>query len=409
MALSKKRLLIVIGVAAALATAGLFIFKQWGERRRDTIRLSGNVEITDVNIAFKVPGKLIELNVGEGDPVRKGEIIARLDREQLLRQRDRAQAALTSAESQLKLLQSAIEYQKVAIEGQIEQRQAELRQAEANLRDLLAGARSQEIEQAGAAVDEARAERERAKREWDRAQSLHETGDISTTQYDQAKTRHGIASATLKTAEGRLALVVEGPRAESIEAARAQVTRAQAGLKLAEALRLDLKTKYQEIETRQAEIARAKAEVALIEAQLEDPVAVSSIDGVALVKAAEPGEVLAAGTTVVTIGDLRRPWLRGYIGEKDLGRVKLGAKVKVTTDSFPGKIYWGRVSFISPEAEFTPKQIQTTEERVKLVYRIKIDITAPDQELKLNMPVDAEILLNEMAADTDAPAENTRK
>jgi HlyD family secretion protein len=147
----------------------------------------------------------------------------------------------------------------------------------------------------------------------------------------------------------------------------------------------------------------------LTEAQLEDPVAVSSIDGVALVKAAEPGEVLAAGTTVISIGDLSRPWLRGYIIEKDLGRVKLGAKVKVTTDSFPGKVYWGRVSFISSEAEFTPKQIQTPEERVKLVYRIKIEIANLNQELKLNMPVDAEILLNEMAPDADAAAANTRK
>ena len=98
------------------------------------------------------------------------------------------------------------------------------------------------------------------------------------------------------------------------------------------------------------------------------------IDGVVLVKSAEPGEVLAAGTTVVTIGDLDHPWLRAYINETDLGRVKLGQKVKLTTDSFPGKVYWGTVSFISSEAEFTPKQIQTKEERVKLVYRIKIDV-----------------------------------
>jgi HlyD family secretion protein len=88
-----------------------------------------------------------------------------------------------------------------------------------------------------------------------------------------------------------------------------------------------------------------------------------------------------------------RPWLRGYINEKDLGRVKLGSKVKITTDSAPGKIYGGRISFISAEAEFTPKQIQTQEERVKLVYRIKIEVDNPQHELKLNMPADAEIQL----------------
>ena len=114
-----------------------------------------------------------------------------------------------------------------------------------------------------------------------------------------------------------------------------------------------------------------------------------------LVKAAEAGEVVAAGTTVLTVGDLDHPWLRGYINEQDLGRVKLGATVKVTTDSFRDNAYWGRVSFISSEAEFTPKQIQTPEERVKLVYRIKIDIANPEHELKSNMPADAEILLDD--------------
>jgi HlyD family secretion protein len=111
------------------------------------------------------------------------------------------------------------------------------------------------------------------------------------------------------------------------------------------------------------------------------------------VKSAEVGEVLAAGTTVVTIGDLDHPWLRGYINETDLGRVKLGQKVSVISDSFPGKAYQGRISFIASEAEFTPKQIQTPQERVKLVYRVKIDVENPNRELKSNMPVDAEIRL----------------
>jgi HlyD family secretion protein len=112
------------------------------------------------------------------------------------------------------------------------------------------------------------------------------------------------------------------------------------------------------------------------------------------VKSAEVGEVLAAGTTVVNIGDLDHPWLRAYISETDLGRVKLGAPAKLTTDSYAGKTYTGHVSFIASEAEFTPKQIQTREERVKLVYRIKIDVENPKHELKSNMPVDAEIQIN---------------
>jgi HlyD family secretion protein len=135
--------------------------------------------------------------------------------------------------------------------------------------------------------------------------------------------------------------------------------------------------------------------VAILDSQLRDVVAASPINGVVLVKSAEAGEILAAGTSFLTVGDLDRPWLRGYVPEQDLGRVKLGAKAKVKTDSYPDKVYWGRVSFISSEAEFTPKQIQTSEERVKLVYRIKIDIDNPQQQLKLNMPADATILLDE--------------
>ena len=96
---------------------------------------------------------------------------------------------------------------------------------------------------------------------------------------------------------------------------------------------------------------------------------------------------------MVTVGDIDHPWLRGYVDEKDLGRVKLGAKAQITTDSYPKKTYWGRVSFIASEAEFTPKQIQTQQERVKLVYRIKIDVDNPQHELKSNMPADAEIVL----------------
>ena len=111
--------------------------------------------------------------------------------------------------------------------------------------------------------------------------------------------------------------------------------------------------------------------------------AVSPIDGVVLVKGADVGEVLAPGTTVLTVGDIDHPWLRGYINETDLGKVKLGSKVKVTTDSYPGKVYNGRVTFISSEAEFTPKQIQTKQERVKLVYRVKIEVENPEPRVEV--------------------------
>jgi HlyD family secretion protein len=162
---------------------------------------------------------------------------------------------------------------------------------------------------------------------------------------------------------------------------------------MSEANTLELKRREQELATRRAEIERSKASLALIDSQLADTIAASPVDGVVLVKAADVGEILAPGTTVVSVGDIEHPWLRGYINETDLGKVKLGSKANVTTDSYPGKVYQGRVTFIASEAEFTPKQIQTQQERVKLVYRIKIEIDNPQRELKSNMPADAEIVL----------------
>jgi HlyD family secretion protein len=287
-----------------------------------------------------------------------------------------------------------VRWQRETLAADLEQRRADLRSSEARFLELKTGSRPQEIQEAKAAVEAAQSECNRSRRDWERAQVLHKNDDISSSQYDQFRNRFEGAQAALKQAQEREGLVLAGPRTEAIEAAAGQVERARASIKMAEANQFELTRKEQETATRRAEIERARAQIALIDSQLEDTVAISPIDGVVLVKVADAGEVLAPGTTVVTVGDIDRPWLRGYINERDLGRVKLGMKVKVTTDSFSGKTYWGRVSFIASEAEFTPKQIQTKEERVKLVYRIKIDIANPQRELKSNMPADAEILLN---------------
>ena len=384
----------ILVVAAAALSLGLTSCGWWNEEPAGAIRISGNIELTQVDVAFKIPGKLIELLIEEGSPVAKGAVLARLDTLQTERLRERDQAALRSVETMLPQQQTAIQYQRAALEADIALRQAAVRQAEARLQELLSGSRKQEIEQARAAAQAAKTENLQAQRDWERAQSLHKTDDISTAQYDQFRTRFENSGAVLKQAEERLGLVVEGPRPEQIEAARAQLEQAQASVKLAEATRLEIRRKEEELQTRRAEIERARAQVGVTEAQLQDAVVTSPVNGIVLVKSAEIGEVIGAGGTLATIGEIDRPWLRGYIAEGDLGRVKLGARAKVTTDSFPGKVYWGRVSFIASEAEFTPKQIQTTEERVKLVYRVKIEIDNPQHELKLNMPADAEILLD---------------
>jgi HlyD family secretion protein len=380
---------VLVALGAGMSSCSLF-----HRTASDRITISGNIELTQVNLAFKIPGRLVDLPIEEGAEISKGTVVGRLDPVQLQHQRARDQATLSLAETQLAQQRTSIEYTKAALAADTDARGAALRQAETRLQELLAGSRAQEIAQARAAAEEARTQNLLARQDWDRAQELFKNDDISTSQRDQFKTRFDATGAALRQAEERLALVVEGPRKEDIEAARAQVEQARGSLKLAQAAAIELKRREQEMETRRAQIEQARAQLAISQAQLDDTVIASPINAVVLVKSAEVGEVLAAGTTVATIGEMDKPWLRGYINEKDLGRVKFGAKVKVTTDSFPGKIYWGRISFISSQAEFTPKQIQTSDERVKLVYRIKVEIENPQHELKLNMPADGEIQLN---------------
>jgi HlyD family secretion protein len=389
----RKRIIIVILVLLAAIGAYLLISKEAGKNSKNQIMISGNIELTEINIAFKTSGRLIERPVDEGDSVKKLQLIARLDRDQLSAQRDREAAGLQSATAQLAQAETSLAWQKANLTADLEQRKADLNSYLARLRELKNGSRPQEIQEAQSAVDSAQAEYDRAKRDWDRAQPLYKNDDISTAQYDQYRSRWEGAEAALKQAKERQSLVLAGPRTEQIEAASAQVERARASIRMAETNALEIKRREQELPLRRAEIERAKASLALIESQLADTIAVSPVDGVVLVKAADVGEVLAAGTTVVAIGDIDHPWLRAYINETDLGRVKLGQKAKVTTDSYPGKDYEGRISFIASEAEFTPKQIQTKEERVKLVYRIKIDLANPRHELKSNMPADAVLSL----------------
>src|ERR1035437_6978951 len=362
-----KKIFPIIILLAAIG-GGIWWWRDAHARDGNRIPVSGNLELTLVDISFKIAGRMTDLNVREGDWVRKNDIIARLDPMQLQQQRLRDQAAVIGAESSYRQMQTSIDYQKATLESDVAARRAE--------------------------VNDARAQLEFARSDWARMQALYKNEDISKQQYDQSRMKFDSATAQLHQAEEKLGLVTEGPRKEEIAAARAALARAQASLRTSEANRLELLRKEQELLQRNAEIKRSRAQEGISQSQLDDAAIATPIDGVVLVKSAEAGEVVAAGTTIATIGDLDHPWLRAYINETDLGRVKLGQKVKLTTDSYKGKVYWGTVSFISSEAEFTPKQIQTKEERVKLVYRIKVDVDNSSHDLKNNMPVDAEIVLD---------------
>jgi len=384
----KKQLLFLVctlGIAAC----------NWLDQGKDAnrIALSGNIELQKVDLAFKTPGRVVELVADEGDTIAAGSVTARLDSDQLSGQRRQAVAKLKSARSRLGEMEAQILFQRENVRAQIAERQAQVQQAEAVLRKNLKGSRDQEIKTGQAGVDRATAELEKAESDWTRAQELFRNEDISRAQYEQYRAAFTAAEASLTETKEHLKLVEEGPRQEDIELSRAAVAQANARLELAESLKLDIRRNEKAMETLRAEIEAAEAQIAVIDVQVTDNELRSPITGVVLVKTIEEGEVVAGGTSILTVGDLEHPWVRGYLSQTDLGRVKLGQEVRVTTDSFPGKEYLGRVSFISSEAEFTPKQIQSSEERVKLVYRIKVDINNQNQELKLNMPVDAEILL----------------
>jgi HlyD family secretion protein len=385
----------VIRIVLILAVLGGAAYWWYGRMNANPNRLlvSGNLELTLVDISFKIAGRMTDRYVDEGDRVKKGEVIARLDPLTLKRQASRDRAIVSSAQSSYDQLVTSVAYQRATLEADISAHKADLAAAQARLDAMTNGSRPQDIKQTEAAVGDARAQLEFARLDWERSQTLFKNEDISRQQYDQARTHFESAGQVLRQAEERYSMMKEGPRQEDIAAGRAEVAKAVAAVATAEANRLELQRKEQELVARRAEIDRARDQAGVSDSQVDDTVVTTPIDGVVLVKSAEAGEVLAAGTSIVTVGDLEHPWLRGYINESDLGRIKIGQKVKLTTDSYPGKFYDGHISFIASEAEFTPKQIQTKEERVKLVYRIKIDVDNSSLELKNNMPVDAEIVL----------------
>lgn len=294
----------------------------------DAIRVSGNIEVDDARLAFKVPGLLVERAVSEGGTVTQGQIVARLDDTEQIQQ--------------------------------IEVQRAEVAAAAAALADLEAGSRPQEIESAKATVESTAAEARRAALEFERQRELRENRTISAREFEVAEAALAVAQARAAEASERLKLIVEGPRVETINQARARLEQARAAL-------------------------------ALAERRLEFTKLASPLAGVVLSDNVEPGEFVAPGTAVITVADTSKVWLRAFANETDLGRIHLGQPVEVSTDSFPGKTYRGTVAFIASEAEFTPKTVQTHKERVKLVFRVKIDLENEHGELKPGMPADAVI------------------
>jgi HlyD family secretion protein len=290
-------------------------------------RLHGNVDIREVSLGFRVSGKVSAVHFEEGDPVKTGDVLARLDDEPYQRVTAQARAQVQSAKTRLELMQ--------------------------------AGYRPEEIAQARALTREREATAANAERLFKRQQELLDTKAVSVQDRDDSEARFREAEARQKSAREQLALLEAGYRKEDIAQAAAELARCEAALKIAEL-------------------------------QSEDTVLRAPTNGIILTRAQESGAVLGAGVPVLTLSLQQPVWVRAYVNEPQ--SVHTGSKVQVFTDARPGKPYDGIVGFISPRAEFTPKNVETEELRTSLVYRIRITIANPDEDLRQGMPVTVKLL-----------------
>jgi HlyD family secretion protein len=382
----RRRIALAVLVAAA---AGAFYVLRDNSDSGTSIRVSGNIEVTEAEVSFKIPGRVVERLASEGTAVQKGGLVAKLESTELELEVAARQADVNAAAAALAELEAGSRPEEIA------QAEAVARAAEARLQEALAGSRPEEVKAAEAAVRQASAEEQRARAEYERFRNLREEGVISAQQFDTARSAFETAGARLEAAQEQLALVRQGPRVEEVEQARAAAREAAERYALVKA-----GPRKEVIAQARARLEQARQALASAETRLSYAALLSPLSGVVLSENVEPGEYVAAGTPVITVAELATVWLRAYIEETDVGRVKLGQHARVMVDSFPDKTYEGRVSFISSEAEFTPKTVQTERERVKLVYRIKIDIANPEMELKPGMPADAEIDLTAADAQT---------
>jgi HlyD family secretion protein len=221
-----------------------------------------------------------------------------------------------------------------------------------------------------------------------RIKDLYERKIVSKSRYDNSRTSAEAARAAYLGAEERYKLVKAGPRIEAIQEGKANLAGSDAALSAAEAGLREIEKMKLDLTALNAQLAQAKAALAIAEDDLNKSRLHAPFDAFVTVKDVEEKEFVQPGTPVLTVADLGEVWVKTYVPETELGRVRLGQDAEVLSDTFPGKVYRGKVTFISPEAEFTPKNVQTKEERIKLVYRIKVTLKNPNQELKAGMPVD---------------------
>ena len=319
---ARPLILAVLVLAASGAGAYAWLRDTGGDPNRLT--LYGNVDIRQVDLGFRVGGRIEAMPFEEGDAITAGQVLAVLD--------------------------------KAPFQDDVDVAEADVAAAAANLLKMETGTRPSEIAQARALVAEREASLKNASLVLERRARLVKAGHVSKQAYDDAVAEKNEIAARLKSAEEALALAVEGFRQEEIAEARA-------GLQ------------------------GANARMALARTRLADTEIRAPVGGVILTRIQEPGAIVAEGAPVYTLSLTAPVWVRTYVAEPDLGRIYPGMPAAVTTDSAPDKVYRGQIGFISPVAEFTPKTVETTSLRTDLVYRLRVIVDNPDNGLRQGMPV----------------------
>jgi HlyD family secretion protein len=319
----KRRLLILLFLVVAGGGAGLAWWLTHRETAPRELTLHGNVDLRQVQLAFNNSERIAVVLVQEGDRVRRGQVLARLDTSRLDPQV--AQAAAQAAAQQ---------------------------QVWTRLRN---GSRPEEIAQARANVAAAKADAVNARQRYDRLSRLVGTRAVSEEDIESTRATLDVAEAKLAVNQKALDLVIAGPRQEEIAEAKAR---------------------WQS----------AEAQLALLRQQRADAELVAPSDAVVRTRLMEPGEMASPQKPVFTLAVTDPKWIRAYVSEPDLGKVHPGMKASVTVDSFPDREFEGWVGFLSPVAEFTPKAVQTEELRTSLVYEVRVFVKDPSDELRLGMP-----------------------
>jgi HlyD family secretion protein len=385
---TRKRL-ILIGFLGLLIGVGGVVWWAQSNRRGAELYYSGTIEATSSNLAFQVGGRVQEILTDEGQSVDAGAVLAVLDRREYAALRDQARANLRRARQNLLQLGTVLEVNRNVLPAEVDRAAAAVTALQAQLAEAESGYRVQEVERARLAADAARVTLENAHKDKDRYDELFRKGVVAEKSRDSFNVQYETTLKEHQRAVEAYQMAREGFRREEIDTARSRLAEGQAALRLAQSNLKKIEAAEQDVEAARAQVAAVQAALDVAEIQLDHTRLRAPYRGIILSRNVEPGEVVTSSQEVLSIADLSTVDLKVFVAETEIGRIAPGRPVAVKIDTFPDKVYDGRVAYISPQAEFTPKIIQTHKERVKLVFLVKVSVPNPHFELKSGMPADA--------------------